>query len=170
MPEQPAFLCDAMLGGLARWLRAAGYSAWFDVHAADGDLVRRALEQGRWLLTSDSGILERYAVSEGLVGCVFVPRGLTVLRQLAHVIAALKLPLRDCRCMDCDGELAETPLAEVVQHVPTKVKDVCTLFFRCRGCRKVYWRGTHWQSIRGRLRRAVELAAALADAGEGLPS
>lgn len=169
MSEDPAFLCDAMLGGLARWLRAAGYSAWFDPHVPDGELVRRALEQGRWLLTSDSGIMERFAVSEGLVRCVFVPRGLSTVKQLAHVIAALSLSLRNSRCMDCDGELAETELEEVAEHVPAKVKEACSRFFRCRGCGKVYWRGTHYQSIRRRLRHALEMAAALAEGGGSGP-
>lgn len=155
MEGQPAFVCDAMLGGLARWLRAAGYDAWFDVHVQDGELVRRALEAGRCLLTSDTGILERYAVSEGLVRCVFVPLGLTTMQQVAHVLRALDLPVRDSRCMDCGGELTGAALDEVAAEVPPKVKEACSEFYRCAGCRKVYWRGTHWQSIQRRLREAL---------------
>lgn len=158
MREEPTFICDAMLGGLARWLRAAGYSAAFDVHIGDGELVRRALEEGRCLLTSDSGIAERYAVAEGLVRFVFIPMGLSTTQQLAHVIGALELLPKSSRCMDCDGELAVVPLAEVQHEVPAKVRDLCPQFFRCQGCGKLYWHGTHWESIKGRLQRAVELA------------
>lgn len=161
MAEEPAFLCDAMLGGLARWLRAAGYSAWFDPHVADGALVRKALEAGKWLLTSDSGIQDRHAVSEGLVRCLFVPRGLSTVEQLGHVLGSLDLPLRPSRCMDCDGELEAVEPAEVAACVPPKVRRVCTEFFRCRVCGKVYWHGTHWVSIRKRLARARELAGRL---------
>ena len=160
MADEPEFMCDAMLGGLARWLRAAGYSAWFDVHARDGDLVRRALEEGRWLLTSDAGILERYAVSEGLVRCLFVPHGLSTIHQLAHVMGVLKLNPKNSRCMDCGGELAEVPLTEVATEIPEKVKETCAHFYRCAGCGKVYWHGTHWNSIQTRLRRAQKLAGA----------
>ena len=158
--KAPAFLCDAMLGGLARWLRAAGYDASFDVRARDGDLVRRALEASRWLLTSDSGILERYAVSEGLVRCLFVPRGLPTLGQLAHVMAALKLEPRDSRCMGCGGELQAVALGQVARQVPPKVREARSEFFRCAGCGHVYWRGTHWQSIQRRLRQAMEMGSA----------
>jgi uncharacterized protein with PIN domain len=160
MAEEPAFMCDAMLGGLARWLRAGGYDAWFDVHVRDGELVRRALEEGRWLVTSDSGILERYAVSEGLVRCVFVPLGLSTTEQVARVMAALKLKLRDSRCMECGGELVEAPAADVETEVPERVKEMGTRLYRCAGCRKVYWRGTHWESIQERLRHAMKLAGA----------
>ncbi len=143
-----------MLGGLARWLRAAGYRAEFDVHIADGELVRRAVEEGLCLLTSDSGVMERYAVSRGLARTVFVPIGLTPIGQLGHVMRALDLPLREPRCMLCGGRLRDVPLDEVREHVPTKVRRVCSRFFRCEGCRKVYWRGRHWEDIRRRLGRA----------------
>jgi uncharacterized protein with PIN domain len=38
----PRFACDAMLGGLARWLRAAGYDACWHGGVADPELVRLA--------------------------------------------------------------------------------------------------------------------------------
>ena len=46
MPLGPEILCDAMLGGLARWLRAAGYDAGFAYGIEDRALVRRAMETG----------------------------------------------------------------------------------------------------------------------------
>jgi len=157
------FVCDAMLGGLARWLRAAGYSAAFDVHAADGALVRKALDEGLCLLTSDSGIMERYAVAQGLIRCVFVPRNAPPTEQLAHVMAALGLQLREPRCMVCDGVLAPMAAQDARDHVPPKVRRRQMCFFRCRACGKVYWHGTHWERIRRRLGRARDRAAALED-------
>ena len=153
--QPPRFICDAMLGGLARWLRAAGYSASFDVHMRDGELVRIALEQALCLLTSDSGVMERHAVSGGLVRTVFVPVGLSPLEQLGHVMGALGLGLRECLCMDCGGRLADVALEAVQEQVPPKVKESCERFFRCAGCGKVYWRGTHWEDIQRRLRAAA---------------
>jgi uncharacterized protein with PIN domain len=153
--EAPRFLCDAMLGGLARWLRAAGYSAAFDVHIRDGELVRRALEEGLWLLTSDSGVMERYAVSRGLARTVFVPMGLSPIEQLGHVMGALRLTLRESRCMNCGGRLQEVPLDEVRRHVPPKVRRICERYYLCAGCGKVYWRGQHWDDIRRRLESAA---------------
>ncbi len=158
MSEPITFHCDAMLGGLARWLRAAGYEARFDVHVRDGELVRRALQEGAVLLTSDSGIMERYAVSEGLVRALFVALGLSPLEQLARVMGRLELPLRPSRCMSCGGRLRPTPLAEVAGEVPAGAREAYEEFFRCAGCGKVFWRGTHWQSISRKLRQAVEAA------------
>ncbi len=158
MDSEPSFMCDAMLGGLARWLRAAGYGAVFDAHIADGELVRRSLEERLCLLTSDSGVLERYAVVQGLVRCVFVPKDQPPVQQLAHVMRELDLGLRRPRCMKCGGELEDVSLDQVEDQVPPKVRAACDRFFRCVGCGKAYWRGTHWRGIRQRLRRAVRLA------------
>jgi uncharacterized protein with PIN domain len=152
------FLCDAMLGGLAKWLRAAGYRAIFDVHARDGDLVRRAYEEGHWLVTSDSGILERHAVARRLVRCVFVPLGLSTAGQLGHVLAATGLPLRSPRCMVCGGQLVSVEASEVAPHVPPKVRASCEDYFVCADCGGVYWRGSHWESISSRLLTAARLA------------
>ncbi len=154
----PCFICDSMLGGLAKWLRAAGYSAAFESHVDDGELVRRAFEQDLFLLTSDAGILDRYAVSQNLVRCVFVPLGLSKTEQLAHVMSELDLKLRESRCMRCNGVLEEVALADVRERIPPKVLANCRRFYRCDGCGKVYWRGTHWESIRARLRRVEALA------------
>jgi len=159
MEREPRFFCDAMLGGLARWLWAAGYRARFDAHIADGELVRRCLEESYVLLSSDSGLLERYALTEGLVDYVFVPMGLTPLEQLAHVMAQLDLSLREARCMDCGGALEKVGLSDVRQRVPLKVQSRMDCFFRCAECGKVYWRGAHWESIQRKLNRAAGAAS-----------
>jgi uncharacterized protein with PIN domain len=62
---EPQFACDAMLGGLARWLRAAGYDAWWRADIGDWDLVRLAQREGRLLLTSDTGIFRIGVVRDG---------------------------------------------------------------------------------------------------------
>ena len=44
------FLCDAMLGGLAKWLRPAGYDTYYAREGTDTShrtLVRMALDEGR---------------------------------------------------------------------------------------------------------------------------
>src|SRR5215204_7337525 len=70
------FLCDAMLGRLAKWLRAAGYDAYYareGTDVSDRTLTAKALEERRVLLTSDGGFLERKPVRDGRVGFLRVP-------------------------------------------------------------------------------------------------
>src|SRR5262245_53836528 len=89
------FACDAMLGGLARWLRAAGYEATWRVDIDDGDLICEAREEGRVLLTSDTGILKFGVVRNEMLPTLFISQGLQVQDQLAFVLGELGLAIRD---------------------------------------------------------------------------
>ena len=141
------FACDAMLGGLARWLRGAGYDATFDPGIDDGVLVRHAAAEGRVLLSSDGGIFERNAVKRGEVASLFVPRATPPVEQLKVVLDAFGLSPRDSRCMACGGALAGIEKDTVVDEVPARAFAANDEFWRCEGCAKVFWRGTHWARI-----------------------
>jgi uncharacterized protein with PIN domain len=166
MTETPAirFACDAMLGGLARWLRAAGYDAVWQEGIDDWDLVRLARREGRTLLTSDTGILCLGIVRDGEVSVLFVPHGLTKQEQLAFVLGKLRLPLREPRCMACGGDLVEVAREEVRERVPPRSLAWAERFYQCRGCGRPFWQGTHWQQIAETLRQAAP-----AESGQGEP-
>src|SRR5689334_19513497 len=72
----PRFACDAMFGGLARWLRAAGYDASWRADIDDWELVRLAQREGRILLTADTGIFRIGIVRDGEVPGLLLPHGL----------------------------------------------------------------------------------------------
>ena len=96
------FLCDAMLGDLAKWLRAAGYDTYYarqGTDVSDRSLTRKALEEGRILLTSDGGFLERKPVRDGSVGFMKVPH-LPREEQLRLVVARFSLTRLQSRCME----------------------------------------------------------------------
>ncbi|MGI6210058.1 MAG: Mut7-C RNAse domain-containing protein, partial [Anaerolineae bacterium] len=67
MSAPPAFIADAMLGKLARWLRLAGYDTIYDAALDDRELARRARESGRILLTRDRELAGRRGVRAYLV-------------------------------------------------------------------------------------------------------
>jgi uncharacterized protein with PIN domain len=142
-----------MLGGLARWLRAAGYDAAFEHGIDDGELVRRSHATGRILLSSDGPLFARSIVAGGIVKALFVPRGSAIADQLKFVLTTFRLERRDPRCMACGGELVEVETAAVAGEVPDKTRQCCHRFWRCRACQKLYWRGTHWIKIE----RALEV-------------
>jgi uncharacterized protein len=149
------FLCDAMLGGLAKWLRAAGYDTYYaseGTDVSDRSLTQKALEEGRVLLTSDGGFLERRPVRDGSVGFMKVPY-LPLEEQLRLVVDRFALSRRPARCMECNGELATVPPGAVSDRVPPGVLQDREEFFLCGGCGRVFWHGSHWERISGRLER-----------------
>jgi uncharacterized protein with PIN domain len=150
----PRFACDAMLGSLARWLRAAGYDASWQADIDDWDLIRLAQREGRTLLTCDTGIARVGIVRDGEVPALLIPNGLSRSEQLTFVLRELRLEPRPPRCMACGGELAGVPREQVRDRVPPRSFAWAEQFFACRHCGQVFWQGTHWQRIAGLLEQA----------------
>jgi uncharacterized protein len=147
------FLCDAMLGGLAKWLRAAGYDAYYareGTDVSDRTLTAKALREGRVLLTSDGGFLERKPIRDGSVGFLKVPH-LPLEDQLRIVVDHFGLVRRQSCCMACSGELETVSREAVADRVPPGVLRDHKSFFLCRDCGRVFWHGSHWQRISARL-------------------
>lgn len=162
-PGEIRFACDAMCGGLARWLRAIGYDATWSADVDDGELVREADEQRRFLLSSDSGIFERRMITSGQVPALLLPRGLRLMEQLEYVVQQLKLPVRSPRCMACNGRLLPAAREEVAAEVPARSLVWARNFYRCGSCAKVFWEGSHWR----RISKVRETTAALARSSAG---
>lgn len=143
------FLCDAMLGRLARWLRALGYDAAYDSEIEDADLVRRAVEEERVILTRDRDLVEAWRIE----GCLALESD-DPLENLAAVDRELGLgwprPLFR-RCLACNVAFEPAPPEEVEAHVPERVRRRETEFRRCPGCERIYWEGSHTRRMRRRL-------------------
>ena len=145
------FICDAMLGGLARWLRAAGYDAEFEYGIDDRELIRRAQKNDLVVLSSDGRIFERNIVKNAQIRALYVPQQLSKFQQLQFVRRQMKLAFCDPRCMACGGELVEVPKHSVITEAPPLAYRNCDRFWRCTRCGKLFWHGTHWQRITRRL-------------------
>ncbi len=157
---EPRFACDAMLGGLARWLRAAGYDAAWIRDIPDWDLVRLAAREGRILVSCDTGIFRIGVVRDGEIGSLRVPTGLSTAEQLAFVAARLRLGLRAPRCMACGGALHGILREEARGRVPPRTFEWRERFAECDRCGRLFWEGTHWQRIERHLRRVWPPATA----------
>jgi uncharacterized protein with PIN domain len=147
VPTELRFACDAMCGGLARWLRAIGYDATWSPDIDDGELVRLADEQGRFLLSSDNGMFERRLIAGGQVPALLIPLGLRRLEQLKFVVEQLKLRVKPPRCMACGGPLLPVTREQVAAEVPARSLVWARSFYRCGQCAKVFWEGSHWRRI-----------------------
>ncbi len=152
---KPRFLCDAMLGSLARWLRLCGYDClYLGTEPEDAELARIARLEDRWLLTRDRELAAAGPKTQ------MVDAGI-LEAQLAEVLSRHSLPepqdLEDSRCSDCNGLLEEVTAAEVAAAVPPYVLESAERFRRCSGCARVYWPGTHGEQIHIRFARVRQL-------------
>lgn len=143
----PRFCCDAMLGGLARWLRALGYEAAFEHGIADAALVARARDTGAILLSSDRPLFERRLVRSGEARALFVPRHAPPIEQAIFVLRAFELGLRAPRCMACGGAFVQVARDALHDEVPPRSLGAYDVFYRCAACGRMFWHGTHWDRI-----------------------
>ncbi len=146
--------CDAMCGGLARWLRMLGYDCSYTPGIDDGALVTHALAERRVIISADRRLFERRPLTRGMVAGILLPVGLPLREQVHHVRARLATPGAAPRCTHCNGELELVSRSEVADVVPARSLLLATPFYRCRSCRHVYWVGTHWRRIRAVLSHA----------------
>lgn len=140
------FFADAMLGRLARRLRLAGWDTRYENAVADADLVRRAGEEGRIIVTRD----RRLTLRRGARGAVLLTAN-DVAGQWRELVAALPWVTSGpvfSRCAACNAAIAPVDRDAVRERVPPYVYQTQARFFRCPGCGRVYWAGTHLGRIR----------------------
>lgn len=148
--------CDAGLGGLARWLRAAGYDAAFWPGIDDDDLLRKMLGSAAILLTSDRRLVERGVIASGAIAALLTPISLKKRDQFAFVRGQLDLPLKPARCMACGGRLRAVAKESVRERIPPRTYPWLDDYFVCLRCDRLFWQGTHWQRIQAALRAGGE--------------
>ncbi|MGF1579082.1 MAG: Mut7-C RNAse domain-containing protein [Gemmataceae bacterium] len=145
--EIPKFACDAMLGSLSRWLRAAGYDSFWQEGIDDGELVLLSQREDRILISCDTGIFKRGLVRDGVVSSLQLPNSLGTQEQLQRVMEHFQLFVREPRCMACSGEIREVPKELVQDKVPERTYERIDQFWQCTQCEQPFWQGTHWTAI-----------------------
>ena len=147
------FLVDENVGRLAKWLRMIGYDAILVKDADDTQLVNFALKEERILLTRDTQIMQRRVVTKHQLRVILIQSDRTE-EQLHQVIRELDLECcsrQFTRCMECNTLLEPRSKAEVQDYVPPYVFRTQEQYMLCPGCRRIYWRGTHWQKMKKRI-------------------
>ncbi len=143
--DAPRFVADVMVGRLAKWLRIAGFDVLYSNQFTDDELVALSQQQARILLSRDTRLLVRKVVKR----FIFLESE-SIQAQLAEVFCATgitRLPGILTRCLSCNEILNEVSRDEAHQKVPPFVFDTQRQFKSCPKCRKIYWAGTHRQSV-----------------------
>jgi uncharacterized protein with PIN domain len=159
----PTFIADAQLARLARLLRFAGYDTLYRNAWEDAALVGLARAEQRSVLSRDRALLMHRDVASGSYVREDDPR-----LQLRELAARLRLDLtaeRPVRCIACNAALRPVAKAEVAERLPPRTREHFEAFWSCRGCERIYWRGSHWK----RMRDTIEEAAAPPRRGESAP-
>jgi len=138
--DPPAFLCDEMLLGLGKWLRAAGYdTALSPAGARDRLLVEQSQAEHRLLLTRDRRMPSIHDAEKVVV--LLQGNSMSAWAGELALIPGVDWLLNPfSRCLLCNRILfsGQGGLA-----VPEWIVAQCIETWHCPDCRRAYWHGSH---------------------------
>lgn len=144
--EEIRFFADVMVARLVKWLRAIGIDTAWEGAISDKDLVRRAIDEDRFILTLDKKLTEEWRVDN-----VLLLESEDLFEQFREVIEHFGIEKPDelfTRCLVCNAFLRNAGAEEISENVPTDVMKNQKAFRFCTQCNKVYWEGTHTRRMR----------------------
>lgn len=154
VPRPPKLFADAMLGALARWLRALDLDVTYDPSLDDPELVELAVAEGRTILTRDRRLTERRRARNHIL--IQSDDVAEQVRQVLETLGVSPDPGRLlARCLRCNHPLAEIDPEEARAKVPPWVARTQQEFRSCPECGRIYWPGTHASRMRERLEEMV---------------
>ncbi len=155
--EKPRFVADNNVGRLARWLRVLGYDTLLFDDRDDNEIISLALGGGRVVLTRDRGMLMRRVVTSGRLKAVLLESE-NPAEQLKTIVGRLHLTGDDAfsLCVECNRPLVPVNKEDVYDDVPPHVYETQRSYMKCPSCRRVYWRGSHWEYMNGRLQSILK--------------
>ena len=145
--REPRFVLDVHLGKLCKYLRMLGFDTIYRNDLDDAEIVDISLKEHRIILTRDLGILKNGLVSHG-----YWLRSQDPREQLQEVIRRFQLqdlirPFH--RCTVCNGFVEKVGKEKIAHLLRENTKKAFDEFFRCTSCKKIYWEGSHYDSMRG---------------------
>jgi uncharacterized protein len=146
-------LCDEMLKGVGRWLRAAGYDVPIvDDGADDDELLARAAAEKRVLLTCDRRLAAR-AGPDAAVVLLGTETFEGAARELRERLGVDWLHAAFTRCLRDNAPLMPANEDEIAK-LPAAARQGDGPIVRCPECNRVYWPGSHVRRMLAKLARA----------------
>jgi hypothetical protein len=149
LQTEPRFVMDGHLGRLAAGLRMLGLDCLYQSQAPDDQLFEQALSESRYLLTRDRRLLMRKNLVLG-----YLVRSLEPQVQLGEVSRRFSLsmwavPFR--RCIRCNQLLEAVDKQAIADRLEPLTRLYFNEFRRCPSCLHIYWKGSHFERMQGRI-------------------
>jgi hypothetical protein len=148
------FILDVNLGALARRLRMLGFDCLYRNDYDDPEIADISVAEKRIILTRDSGLLKIGKVTHGYWVRSQIPE-----EQIEEVLRRFDLysqisPFN--RCISCNGSLEAVNKTEILDRLEPLTKKYYDEFYRCGDCGKIFWKGSHYESMLHRIRTIMK--------------
>jgi hypothetical protein len=141
------FLCDQMLGTLAKWLRIYGFDTFYASRDMDDpEVLEISKKENRILISRDKNLIIA-ARRENLKTIEISTTDLD--EQISIVLGNIKPDKTKIlsRCIICNAKVEDIKKQNVEDKVPEKVFKNKEKFWLCKNCNKIYWKGSHYEKM-----------------------
>jgi uncharacterized protein with PIN domain len=132
------FICDVMLGKLAKYLRILGLNT---IYIRNNTMLEDYKKQGDL-----SCLLTKRKKITGYKKCIVIKSD-TARGQLEEIRYLISPFINSenvlTRCIVCNVELIKVEKTDIEQYIPEFVFHHYEVFKACPSCKKIYWKGSH---------------------------
>ncbi|HEX2959355.1 MAG TPA: Mut7-C RNAse domain-containing protein [Chitinispirillaceae bacterium] len=144
-PANLGFICDVHLGKLSRLMRLLGFDTLYRNDYDDPEIVQISVAENRAVLTRDRRLLHAKVIT---CGCWL--HSTNPIEQLSEVIK--RFGLEKCttpfsRCLSCNSVLKPIQKEAIEDSLEPKTRQYYDQFHRCGQCKKVFWKGSHFEAL-----------------------
>ncbi len=141
------FLCDQMLGTLAKWLRIYGFDTFYpNSEMNDAKLLEISKNENRILISRDKRLIQT-ARRENLKTIEI--KTTDIDEQISIVLGDIEMDKKKVlsRCILCNTEVDVISKKDIEGKVPERIYNNNEKFWFCKKCNKIYWRGSHYEKM-----------------------
>ncbi len=145
------FLCDQMLGTLAKWLRIYGFDTFYAGNdSKDSELLEISKNENRVLLTRDKELM--YVARRENIK-TFEINSTDIDKEISNILSNFKTDQKKIlsRCILCNSIVEEIKKETIKEKVPDRVFNNNEKFWYCKKCKKIYWKGTHYEKMKEKI-------------------
>lgn len=137
------FICDFMLGRLAKWMRLLGIDTEYYRDGNKSAILYKAKKENRLILTRS----EEIAKNEN----AYLIHSENLDEQLKEIKEIIDIEKTMSRCPLCNKALIEVKKEQVKEKVPAYIYKSHNSFKRCPDCQRIYWKGSHYKAIKEKI-------------------
>jgi hypothetical protein len=157
--EEVKFIADAMLGKLSKWLRILGVDTLYYRKQGIDTLLFLAIKENRHILTRKTSLNDRDDLKDRL----FFIKDNNSMNQLKEVIEHYNLQINPdnifTRCLICNQKLKGISPELAQGMVPDYVAGTEKSFSICPQCKRIFWKGTHFENIQQKIKKLLSSAS-----------
>jgi len=148
------FIVDETLGKLVKKLRMFGFDSIKEETNDKNKFIQKAKTEKRIILTRSRNLLKCKPISHG-----YWIRAIEVNNQIKEVISRFDLYTQMKpfgRCTVCNSQIKPVSKDSLKGLLPEKTQNHFDEFWQCDRCKKIYWKGSHYQKMLKQVRSMIQ--------------